>query len=172
MPKPEVSDRVKRFARALRVARMLADMSQQELANAIGVAPTTISGYETLQRTDTPQPNMVYKMEDALGIRDGSLALAAGYLPRREESEEAADEPPTRPPTAIERTLGDALSSPEASSLRRSPHRLYGDEEGYRVLVIPKEISDQVSYALQYLVNAIRHDAITARRENEHKETE
>lgn len=170
MPKPEVSDRVKRFARALRVARMLADMSQQELANAIGVAPTTISGYETLQRTDTPQPNMVYKMEDALGIKNGILALAAGYLPR-EESEEAADKSPTRPPTATERALEDALSSPEAS-LRRSPHWFYEDEEGYRVLVVPKEISDQVFYALQYLINAIRHDAITARRENEHKETE
>lgn len=162
MPKPEVSDRVKRFARALRVARMLAGMSQQELANAIGVAPTTISGYETLQRTDTPQPSMVYKMEDALGIRDGSLALAAGYLPRK-EFEEAANEPLTRPPTFIEGALEDALSS---------PHWRYGDEEGYRALVVPKEISDRVFYALQYLVKAIRHDAIAARRRNEHKETE
>lgn len=73
---------MQRFARALRVERAKAGMTQAELAKAVEVAPTTISGYETLQRTDTPDPDFVYQLEDALGVKDGALAMAAGYLPR------------------------------------------------------------------------------------------
>lgn len=67
------------FRLALQKARNEAQMSQRELATAVGVSPGTIAQWET---GDTaPRADRTIELEGALGIEGGLFSRLLGYLP-------------------------------------------------------------------------------------------
>ncbi len=70
-----------RFLAALREAREAAELTQAELAQKMGVAgQTTIQGWES-GRGAKLDPERVFELEKALGLRPGTLSRHLGYLP-------------------------------------------------------------------------------------------
>lgn len=146
-----VTPRVKRFARALRISRAMAGMSQADLAKELGVAPTTISGYETLQRTDTPPPAMVYEMERALGIKDARLAVAAGYLPKELEAQQNEVSHTTDMEVVDYKDVVDREADFH-SMLMTTPRMRRSPSAGPR-LNLPSNLSEEAISLLQFLAN-------------------
>lgn len=71
--------RSQRFGSALRRARVSLDLTQEDLAEALGWDPSTISKYEGGKRKGVPEPEEIRELEIALELTDGSLQRAAGY---------------------------------------------------------------------------------------------
>lgn len=65
---------------AIRLALEQAGMSQQELAELLGVRQTSVSKWTTYRE---PRLDRIASIEDAIGLRRGSLLRMAGYVEGR-----------------------------------------------------------------------------------------
>lgn len=67
------------FRRALVEARRKKGLSQRDLAHALGVSPSAVSQWEA---GDTaPRPELTIKLEETLGLQEGTFGRLLGYLP-------------------------------------------------------------------------------------------
>lgn len=84
------------FGLRLRVARDAANLTQLQVASALGVASTTIARYE--QDADVPRTERARELARILGVSSSWLVLAEGFGPaivtdpreRRAKSQPAA----------------------------------------------------------------------------------
>lgn len=82
--------RAEAFARQLRVLRQVKGVHQSDLAEQLGVDPSTISHWENAKRQRPPTADMVARLEEVLEAPPGFLSEAAGYAaPVREADPEA-----------------------------------------------------------------------------------
>ncbi len=62
----------------IRRARLENDMTQAELAESLGVAPSRIAAFE--EDEETPTPDQIGEMESVLGLASGQLLNEAGIV--------------------------------------------------------------------------------------------
>lgn len=67
------------FAVALHNAITEAEVTHADLADTLGVATSGISQWTTSRAT--PSPDTVFRIEEALGLKPGTLSKTLGYLP-------------------------------------------------------------------------------------------
>ncbi len=77
------------FSEQLRKARLLAGMSQQQVAGALGVTASTYCGYETGKRQ--PDVLKIKRLTEILGVSGDSL-LETGFAEADRRRSEAFDE--------------------------------------------------------------------------------
>jgi transcriptional regulator with XRE-family HTH domain len=68
------------FTEALTRAMDQARVNQSELGRAAGAAPAMLSAWLS-GRTANPEPQKVFAVERALGLRPGALSCHLGYVP-------------------------------------------------------------------------------------------
>lgn len=85
------------FTEALSRAMDQARLNQSELGRAAGAAPAMLSAWLS-GRTANPEPQKVFAVERALGLRPGSLSRHLGYVP-------ASDGPPPDQPAPDTRAV-------------------------------------------------------------------
>lgn len=66
------------FANALRRERERADLSQDHLGTQVGLSGARIG---QLENGDIPSPDLVFRLEAALGCEPGRLSATLGYVP-------------------------------------------------------------------------------------------
>jgi transcriptional regulator with XRE-family HTH domain len=76
--------------RALTIFRIRAGLTQQELADLVGVAQATINRYEKGERT--PRPATLGRLADALGVEEWDLTYAEQVMERRHAVERLVEE--------------------------------------------------------------------------------
>lgn len=62
----------------IRHARVEKDMTQEELAERLGVAESRVSAIE--QDEEAPSPDLIGEIEDALGLASGQILDEAGIV--------------------------------------------------------------------------------------------
>lgn len=109
MPEPTFDStsraRLRSIGRALREAR--GELSQEELGRRLGVPQTTVSRWE--RGTIDFGVEQLRMIETALGLEQGHLVLAGGYIPGEEIPEDVVRH-------ILARDLDDALRMVEAAS--------------------------------------------------------
>jgi transcriptional regulator with XRE-family HTH domain len=76
--------------RSVTMFRVRAGLTQQELADRVGVKQATINRYETGERS--PRPEVMGRLADALGVEKWDLTYAEQVMERRIEVEKLVEE--------------------------------------------------------------------------------
>lgn len=116
-------ERAREFGIEMKLARIRAGVLQQELADTLGVHPTSVSQWERGDRADVPDRDTVLGIDRALGT-NGALLRAAGW-------------------SAV-----DGDMEPVVASVPTAPASVEITEDGEMIVSLPRLSSDDLALVL------------------------